>query len=51
MMIWYQDMKLIKEDYKQVSYYDTKNKSVIWYYNIESGFDIETTSQIYNGEK
>ena len=51
MMIWYQDMKLVKEDYEQVSYYDTKTKSVIWYYNIESGFDIETTSQIYNEEK
>lgn len=50
-MKWYQDMKLNKEDYKKVSYFDTKSKSVIKYYNIESGFDIETTSQIYNDEK
>ena len=50
-MKWYQDMKLNKEDYEKVSYFDTKTKSVIKYYNIESGFDIETTSQIYNDEK
>lgn len=50
-MKWYQDMELNKEDYEKVSYFDTKSKSVIKYYNIESGFDIETTSQIYNDEK
>lgn len=50
-MKWYQDMNLNKEDYEKVSYFDTKSKSVIKYYNIESGFDIETTSQIYNDEK
>ena len=50
-MKWYQDMNLYKEDYEKVSYFDTKSKSVIKYYNIESGFDIETTSQIYNDEK
>ena len=50
-MKWYQDMKLNKEDYEKVSYFDTKTESVIKYYNIESGFDIETTSQIYNNEK
>ena len=50
-MKWYQDMNLDKEEYKQVSYFDTKAKEVVKYYNIESGFDIETTSQIYNEEK
>ena len=50
-MKWYQDMKLNKEDFKKVSDFDTRSKSVIKYYNIESGFDIETTSQIYNEEK
>ena len=50
-MKWYQDMNLNKEDYEKVSYFDTKSKSVIKYYNIESAFDIETTSQIYNDEK
>jgi len=50
-MLWYQNMKLNKDDYKQISYYDTHSKEVIKYYNIESAFDIETTSQIYNGEK
>jgi hypothetical protein len=50
-MEWYQNMELNKDDYKQVSYYDTNSKQVIKYYNIESGFDIETTSQIYNNEK
>ncbi len=50
-MLWYQNMELNKDDYKQISYYDTHSRQVIKYYNIESGFDIETTSQIYNGEK
>lgn len=50
-MLWYQNMELNKDDYKQISYYDTNSKQVIKYYNIESGFDIETTSQIYNNEK
>lgn len=50
-MLWYQNMKLNKEDYKTVSYFDTHSKQVIKYYNIESAFDIETTSQLYNGEK
>lgn len=44
-------MKLNKEDYKKVSYFDTHSKEVIKYYNIECAFDIETTSQLYNGEK
>ena len=43
-MLWYQNMKLNKEDYKKVSYFDTHSKEVIKYYNIESAFDIETTS-------
>ena len=34
-MKWYQDMNLNKEDYEKVSYFDTKSKSVIKYYNIE----------------
>lgn len=50
-MLWYQNMKLNKEDYKTVSYFDTHSKEVIKYYNIECAFDIETTSQLYNGEK
>ena len=50
-MLWYQNMKLNKEDYKAVSYFDTHSKEVIKYYNIECAFDIETTSQLYNGEK
>lgn len=50
-MLWYQNMKLNKEDYKKVSYFDTHSKEVIKYYNIECAFDIETTSQLYNGEK
>ena len=50
-MLWYQNMKLNKEDYKKVSYFDTHSKQVIKYYNIEAAFDIEATSQIYNGEK
>ena len=50
-MLWYQNMKLNKKDYKTVSYFDTHSKQVIKYYNIECAFDIETTSQLYNGEK
>lgn len=50
-MLWYQNMKLNKDDYKQISYFDTHSKQVIKYYNIECAFDIETTSQLYNGEK
>ena len=50
-MKWYQDMKLNKKDYEKVSYFDTRTKSIIRYYNIESGFDIETSSQLYNNEK
>jgi len=50
-MLWYQNMKLNKEDYKTVSYYNIHSKQVIKYYNIECAFDIETTSQLYNGEK
>ena len=50
-MLWYQNMKLNKDDYKLVSYFDTHSEEVIKYYNIECAFDIETTSQIYNSEK
>ena len=34
-----------------ISKYDYKSKSVIKYYNIACGFDIETTSTYVNGEK
>lgn len=50
-MQWYQDMVLNEDDYKTISYFDTRSKKVIKYYNVECGLDIETTSQLYNGEK
>lgn len=50
-MKWYQDLDIDKSKYKTVAYFDTKNEMVINYYNIESSFDIETTSTTYNGEK
>lgn len=34
-----------------VATFDNHTKSVIYYYNIECGFDIETTSTTLNGEK
>ena len=34
-----------------VATFDNHSKSVIYYYNIECGFDIETTSTTLNGEK
>lgn len=50
-MLWYQEFKINKKDLKKVNKYDTKLKTNIQYYNIECGFDIETTSNTINGNK
>ena len=50
-MRWYEEVDLTIENYDIISCYDKKTKQVIQYINIESGFDIETTSEYYNNEK
>ena len=48
-MIYYQDLNIKELKFNTINKFD--NKSVITYYNIECGFDIETSSIIHDGEK
>jgi len=51
-MIYYQDLEIDKLNFKKSYKFDNRLKQVITYYNIECGFDIETSSIIDSeGEK
>ena len=50
-MIWYEDINLDSIEFETINKFDNHTKSVITYYNIESGLDIETSSIIINDEK
>lgn len=50
-MIYYQDLDITELKFNTVNKFDNKSKSVITYYNIECGFDIEISSIIHDGEK
>ena len=43
-MIYYRELNVNELQLDMVKTYDKKSKAVRWYYNIECGFDIETTS-------
>ena len=50
-MLYYTDLDLNTIELETVNKYNIQTKSVITYYNIECGFDVETTSTYVNGEK
>lgn len=50
-MIDYRLLDLNTIELETVNKYDNQSKTVTTYYNIECGFDIETTSTYVNGEK
>ena len=50
-MIDYRLLDLNKIELETVNKYNNQSKTVTTYYNIECGFDIETTSTYVNGEK
>ena len=50
-MLYYTDLDLNTIKLETVYKYNIHTKSVATYYNIECGFDIETTSTYVDGEK
>lgn len=50
-MVQYKDFDISNLEFETVAQFENHSKQVVYYYNIESGFDIETTSTELNGEK